>query len=1099
MNIFCFTQRIARATALTLFISLFGLTSSQAEQFIIAVVPDTQAYLDHNGDSVTNGNAQIFFAQTQWLANNLNTLDRDTNGEVEEIIYITHTGDIVNQGDCNPHNNHWATANDAYTTLDNAGATYGILPGNHDYDFTPGNGCEPDEPTLKYNDGVLSRPGFGADRYSTMTEYGPQAQQYDTAVSSADNDNNFLLFQSPGGVQFIGINLAYRNANGATEAAVLNWADGLLKAYPARKAIVTSHHIGNQSTGGPSPCSAGLGENFGTYGQAMWDALKDNPNLYMMLSGHCSGEAHFRMSGGSVPANEGGTDADRECMSDVHVIMSNYQFMGFNSGSDPVDTSAPNTGYLRLMRFDTVANTVAIETFSPWIETYPGSLPATGTNANTTTMSTNTASTYTIPYDTSISPSGVVLLPDTSGSMGWAVDGTPGVAANLQRIAYARQAASVFVNLMSTAPASPAVANLGLATFPDHPWTPGVGTADRIIDMTLYDAALQASMNAAILALSPEGGTPLLFGLEEANSMMSGMDCRAVVLLSDGKHNTPSPASVGDAATEAMLTTLGAGTADPTQVYAINFAGPGEGDIPLLQEIADRTDPNSTAGASSQFYDATATLANPGLGLTPIYEKILADVLNLSIGVDPIDFINFGETRSFFQGVNDHDRKVTFVISWQPGEAPLIAEVFDSSGNAIAPTEDGVTVITESSYLIFSVGGAALAASGRIGPNSWRVDVSHRPFQCPPTRVCVTDGIGNDDVIITDDDVGGGEGQLYQYSSIIDSGLKFNAWVDRETYRVGDTVRLFAEVAEGRRPILGLKQIEVLVEAPGDGLGNWFAENIVDPKSLSTIPTVQDGESLSPVFRKSLYLTRVAGIAHPARLSQRRIMLFDDGTNGDVAADDGVYSNTFSDTRKEGAYNFNFRVAGSTRYGYPFNREDFIQKHLQVRPVGEAILVDAVFVGSDQRPIYDFSVVPKDLFGNFVGPGRGSSVVLKPSTGQFIGSLIDNLDGSYSQNLLLDQGTSTKNVNIGLDILGVKKTVNLGQVLNGGEPEIRMCDLNGDDSVDITDIRAIAKRRGQPASGPDDPADWDKNGVINGLDVRGCMIACDLPRCAISR
>jgi len=65
------------------------------------------------------------------------------------------------------------------------------------------------------------------------------------------------------------------------------------------------------------------------------------------------------------------------------------------------------------------------------------------------------------------------------------------------------------------------------------------------------------------------------------------------------------------------------------------------------------------------------------------------------------------------------------------------------------------------------------------------------------------------------------------------------------------------------------------------------------------------------------------------------------------------------------------------------------------------------------------------------------------------------------------------------------------------EPEILMCDANGDDTVDIRDIRAIAMMRNQPATGPDDPMDWDQNGIINVLDARGCQQTCNLPRCAI--
>lgn len=59
-----------------------------------------------------------------------------------------------------------------------------------------------------------------------------------------------------------------------------------------------------------------------------------------------------------------------------------------------------------------------------------------------------------------------------------------------------------------------------------------------------------------------------------------------------------------------------------------------------------------------------------------------------------------------------------------------------------------------------------------------------------------------------------------------------------------------------------------------------------------------------------------------------------------------------------------------------------------------------------------------------------------------------------------------------------------------------VCDINDDSFVDINDIRTIVLNRNQPATGSDDPMDWDQNGVISVLDARGCVLACSLPRCA---
>ncbi len=69
-------------------------------------------------------------------------------------------------------------------------------------------------------------------------------------------------------------------------------------------------------------------------------------------------------------------------------------------------------------------------------------------------------------------------------------------------------------------------------------------------------------------------------------------------------------------------------------------------------------------------------------------------------------------------------------------------------------------------------------------------------------------------------------------------------------------------------------------------------------------------------------------------------------------------------------------------------------------------------------------------------------------------------------------------------------------VPGGDLPSIQRCDTNHDNWVDIADIREIALERNRPVRHPDDPMDWDKNGVINLLDVRGCQRACAAARCA---
>lgn len=57
------------------------------------------------------------------------------------------------------------------------------------------------------------------------------------------------------------------------------------------------------------------------------------------------------------------------------------------------------------------------------------------------------------------------------------------------------------------------------------------------------------------------------------------------------------------------------------------------------------------------------------------------------------------------------------------------------------------------------------------------------------------------------------------------------------------------------------------------------------------------------------------------------------------------------------------------------------------------------------------------------------------------------------------------------------------------------CDVDSDGDVDVVDIRSIIAARNQPATGPDDPRDPDRDGVITILDARQCVLRCSLPGC----
>ena len=265
------------------------------ESFSIVVLPDTQFY--------SESYLQNYKDQTQWIVNSLNSLN---------IAYVAHLGDIVNVASTVAQ---WTNADAAMAILENPATTglpdgipYGIVPGNHD------------QPTTNYN------TYFGISRFSSRDYYGGN-------FNGLDNDNNYTLF-SVGGMDFIVVNLEY-NTSTPPDPAVLSWANTLLQTNGARRAIIVSHNI--IGTGNPG--------TFSSEGQAIYDALKNNSNLFLMLCGHVAGEG-YRLE-------------TRTGMNPVHILLADYQSR--SNGGD---------GYLRILEFVPEADQIRVKTYSPVLGLY---------------------------------------------------------------------------------------------------------------------------------------------------------------------------------------------------------------------------------------------------------------------------------------------------------------------------------------------------------------------------------------------------------------------------------------------------------------------------------------------------------------------------------------------------------------------------------------------------------------------------------------------------------------------------------------------------------------------------------------------------------
>lgn len=290
------------------------------DAFTIAVIPDTQRYLGP-GTGREDGNSEVrnpaFDTRAAWLAANI---------EAQRIVFITHTGDIIDKNE--PR--QWRVARAFMDRLDGR-VPYGIGVGNHDMAGPAG-------------DSRLFQEYFGAERYTGRPWYGGTYEGYQGLAPevSGNNANSYQLF-SAGGLDFVIVHL---ECNAPDD--VLAWADGVLEAHRDRMAIISTHMY----LGGIEKKSARLPQgrmlwkkthgDRGNTPQQMWEkCFSKRPNLFLILCGDQSASITLHQT------------SEGESGNPVHEILTDYP------------READDSDWLRLLRFAPEKGRIDVFTYSP--------------------------------------------------------------------------------------------------------------------------------------------------------------------------------------------------------------------------------------------------------------------------------------------------------------------------------------------------------------------------------------------------------------------------------------------------------------------------------------------------------------------------------------------------------------------------------------------------------------------------------------------------------------------------------------------------------------------------------------------------------------
>jgi hypothetical protein len=300
-------------------------TPAADDTFMVVVLPDTQIYAQRYPET--------FEAQLKWVAE---------NREEHNIVFVSHVGDIVQNGDSDEQ---WAAAQAAYDWIEGLDLPHGFSAGGHDY-WVGGDAHDNSCANFGHLDCDLTdfRENFGPDRYAGVDWY----QASPSGKSSAQT------------VSAGGLDLLFLHLPQDTPRDEVDWAHEVLDAHPGHLTHLTTHRYlfdYRLTEDLPSPLNILPSGRFnaltyrlggqtlhwtdGLDAETLWTELVSaHPNIWGVHCGHVDAEFH------QVSTNTAGLP--------VYEVLADYQDMDDGGG-----------GWMRLLTFSPSQGTIHVQSYSP--------------------------------------------------------------------------------------------------------------------------------------------------------------------------------------------------------------------------------------------------------------------------------------------------------------------------------------------------------------------------------------------------------------------------------------------------------------------------------------------------------------------------------------------------------------------------------------------------------------------------------------------------------------------------------------------------------------------------------------------------------------
>jgi len=346
------------------------------ESFTIAVIPDTQNYMDYTHQTAEGfpfDASEQFLEQMRYIAANVESQGGD-------IAFVTSLGDVwqhqtkaIDPAHAargfkrvpNPiMDSHFAPTPKVKTVempmakkgfeLIAGKVPFSVVPGNHDYDAMWTDANHP--PAAEFKDmsslGMLHAGGLENFKsvFSDQSAFFKGKSWY---VASHDDGADSAQIFTAGGYRFLHIGLQFDAPN-----ASLEWAASVIKRYPGLPTIISTHDYLNtdgQRVANPMIDNAAVDPRDNNP-QMVWDKfLSQHDQIFMMLCGHEHGQA-MRVD-------------DNRFGHKVYQILADYQDRGQtarDAGHEMQMGEGIGDGWMRLMTFDMSgeAPVVRVRTYS---------------------------------------------------------------------------------------------------------------------------------------------------------------------------------------------------------------------------------------------------------------------------------------------------------------------------------------------------------------------------------------------------------------------------------------------------------------------------------------------------------------------------------------------------------------------------------------------------------------------------------------------------------------------------------------------------------------------------------------------------------------